>query len=73
MLAPGGNNHQAFFVEGMGGGVVAPLTTEEVGGGGWQATPTSAPWPRCAMGRHCRGPACKSMLGLRCQRAPFWW
>ena len=20
-----------------------------------------------------RGPACKSMFGLRCQRAPFWW
>ena len=34
MLAPRANNHRAFFVEGVGGGreVVAPLTTEEMGG-----------------------------------------
>ena len=39
----------------------------------WQATPTSAPWPRCAVGRRCLGLARRSMLGLRCQRAPFCW
>ena len=32
MLGPGGNNHRAFFVEGVRGGGGAPLTTEEVGG-----------------------------------------
>ena len=32
MLAPGGNNHWAFFVVGVGGWQGAPLTAEEVGG-----------------------------------------
>ena len=65
-----------FLLSGWGGGteVVAPLTNEEPGGGGGsQATLISAPWPRCAMGRHCPRPPCKGMWGLRCQRAPFWW
>ena len=51
--------------------VIAPLTNEEAGA--VPATPNSARWPRCAMGRHCPGPPCKGMLGLRCRRAPFWW
>ena len=41
--------------------------------GGSQATPISAPWPRCAMGRHCPGPPCKDMWGLGCRRGAFWW
>ena len=63
-----------FLLSGWGDGreVVVPLTTEEVGGRS-QATPMSAPWPRCAMGMHCRGPPCKGMLGLSCRRAPFLW
>ena len=51
--------------------VIAPLTNEEVGG--VAGHPVSAPCSRCAMGRHCRGPPCKGMLGLGCRRAAFWW
>ena len=72
-LLPLGTTTGQLLLSGWGFGseVVAPLTTEEVGG--LQATPISAPWPRCAMRRHCRGPPCKGMLGLKCRLAPFWW
>ena len=62
-LLPVGTTTGLFLLPwGVGGWeVVVPLTTAEVGGG-LQATPTSAPLPRCAMGRHFRGPPCKGML-----------
>ena len=73
-LAPVGNNSRAFFVEGLRGLVGKWLPPSPLRRwGGLQATLTSAPWLRCAMGRHRRGSACKSMLGLRCRWAPFWW
>ena len=71
-LLPVGTTTGHFLLTGWWGGreVVAPLTTEEVGG--LHANPISAPRPRCAAGRRRRGPPYKGMLGLRCQRAPFW-
>ena len=73
-LLPQGTTTGHFCLGGEGGGRWCPSHHRGGGGGGGrQATPTSAPWPRCAMGRHCRGLACKSTFGLRCRRAPFWW
>ena len=73
-LLPVGTTTGHFLLSAWGGGreVVAPLTNEEVGEG-WQATPISAPSPRCAMGRHCRSQPCKGMLGLRRRRGALWW
>ena len=72
-LLPVGTTTGHFLLSGWGNGreVIAPLTNEEAGGS--QATPISAPWPRCAMGRHCPSPPCKGMLGLRCRQGAFWW
>ena len=52
MLAPGGNNHRAFFVGGVGGGreVVAPLTTEQVGG-------VASHPDQCPLAKVCHGEA----------------
>ena len=53
-----------FLLSGWGNGreVIAPLTNEEVGGGGSQTTLISAPWPRCAMGRPFEGEAMGLMV-----------
>ena len=64
-LLPVGTTTGHFLLSGWGNG--------RGGGGGSQATPISAPWPRCAMGRHCPGPPCKGMLGLGCRQGAFWW
>ena len=52
MLAPAGNNHHAFFVEGVGGWgeVVAPLTNEEVGR-------VARHLDRCPLAEVCHGEA----------------
>ena len=73
-LLPVGTTTGHFLLTGWGGGRgrFLPLSLPRRWRG-WPATPTSAPWPRCAMGRHCPGPAWKSMLGFRCWRSPFWW
>ena len=65
---PVGTTTGHFLLSGWGDGreLVAPLTNEEVGG--VAGHPIKAPWPRCAMGRHCAGPPCKGMWGLVCRR-----
>ena len=56
---------------GVGGRWLPPSLMRRCGGS--QATPISAPWPRCAMGRHCPGPPCKGMWGLGFRWGAFWW
>ena len=53
MLAPGGNNHRAFFVVGVGEweGVIAPLTNEEAGGG------VAGHPDQCPLAKVCHGEA----------------
>ena len=72
-LLPVGTTAGHFLLSGWGVGreVVAPLTNEEEVGGGRR--PPRSPWLRCALGRQCRGPPWKGMLGLRCRQAPLWW
>ena len=64
-LLPVGTSTGHFLLTGWGGGreVVAPSRVTRWGG--LQATPTSAPRPRCAMGSHCRGPPCKGFSGIK--------
>ena len=51
MLAPGGNNHRAFFVEGGGREVVAPLSIGEVVGG------VAGHPDQCPLAKVCHGEA----------------
>ena len=72
-LLPVGTTTGHFLLSrgGVGGRWLPPSLMRRLGGS--QATPISAPWPRCAMGRHCPGPPCKGMWGLGCRRGAFWW
>ena len=66
MLAPGGNNHRAFFAVGVGGGgreVVAPLTNEEVGG--VAGHPDQCPLAKVCHGEALPWPTLQGHVGIR--------
>ena len=66
MLAPGGNNHRAFFVEGEGGGAgreVVAFATKEVGG--MAGHPDQCPSAKVCHGEALPWPSLREHVGIK--------
>ena len=69
MLAPGGNNHRAFFVEGVGGWGAGtwlpPSPPRRWGGGGLAGHPDQCPLAKVCHGEALPWPSLQEHVGIK--------